>query len=43
MQSLIILKVDIGGSHITSALVDLNQRKILNYSFVRERMNSKGL
>ena len=42
MQSSIILGVDIGGSHITSALVDLDHRKILQGSFNREKINSAG-
>ncbi|MCW3092990.1 MAG: hypothetical protein JWP81_4059 [Ferruginibacter sp.] len=42
MNNTIVLGADIGGSHITSALVDLNNRSILWNSYQRQRVNSKG-
>jgi len=42
MQNSIILGVDIGGSHITSALVDIETRSILKNSLRRQRVDSAG-
>ncbi|WP_207424647.1 ROK family protein [Desertivirga brevis] len=42
MQSSVILGVDIGGSHITAALVDISNRKIVENSLRRERIDSQG-
>ncbi len=36
------LGIDIGGSHITAALVDLESRSIVEGSWRRERVNSQG-
>ncbi|TDG37294.1 ROK family protein [Pedobacter changchengzhani] len=36
----IVLGADIGGSHITTALIDLTEHKILDYTFVRKRVDS---
>ncbi|RYG12335.1 MAG: ROK family protein, partial [Chitinophagaceae bacterium] len=38
----IVLGVDIGGSHISAALVDIDRCEILDGSFVRSRVNSAG-
>ena len=38
----IILGVDIGGSHITSALIDQKGKNTINDSFFRSFVNSKG-
>jgi len=37
-----IVGADIGGSHITAALVDLDQRVMLQDSLIRRRVNSHG-
>ncbi len=37
-----ILCADIGGSHITSAICDLNNYSIIKSTFVRNELNSKG-
>ncbi|SIN89422.1 ROK family protein [Chitinophaga niabensis] len=37
-----VLGVDIGGSHITTALIDLESRNLLPGSYHRERVNSNG-
>lgn len=42
MSRLIAAGVDIGGSHITVALVDLEERKVLEDSRTREKVNSHG-
>lgn len=42
MQSSIVLGVDIGGSHITAALVDINNKNLIENSLRRERINSQG-
>jgi glucokinase len=42
MNNSIVIGVDIGGSHITVALVDLQSRSILKDTFVREHVNSHG-
>lgn len=42
MRSSILLGVDIGGSHITSALVDLVRRDIVADTFQRTPLNSLG-
>ena len=36
------LGADIGGSHITTAIVDLNRHRILEHTRFRESVNSKG-
>lgn len=41
-QQNIVLGIDIGGSHISAALVDINSCEILEGSFVRSRVNSAG-
>ena len=38
-----VLGIDIGGSHITAAVIDMQQRNILKNSFTRERVDSHGL
>lgn len=40
MNKPIVMGVDIGGSHITAALVDLEARKVLKDSWTRERVDS---
>lgn len=40
MNDSITLGIDIGGSHITAALIDLNKCEILPDSYVRKRLNS---
>lgn len=42
MQSNIVTGIDIGGSHITAALVDLEAQAIIRDSLVREHVNSKA-
>ncbi|MET0392654.1 MAG: ROK family protein [Chitinophagaceae bacterium] len=42
MQHNIVTGIDIGGSHITAALVDLDTQSIIRESLVRERVDSKG-
>src|SRR5690606_21320315 len=42
MEKPIVLGVDIGGSHITAALVNLKTREILSYSCKRMFVNSQG-
>ena len=37
-----VLGIDIGGSHITAAVIDMQQRNILKSSFTRERVDSHG-
>ncbi|RLJ72957.1 ROK family protein [Pedobacter alluvionis] len=37
-----VLGIDIGGSHITAAVIDMQQRNILKNSFTRERVDSHG-
>ena len=37
-----VLGVDIGGSHITTALIDLEGRSIIPGYYHRERVNSNG-
>ncbi len=41
MKSL-VAGVDIGGTHITAALIDMQNRSIIPGSYCRERVNSKG-
>ncbi|MEP6926400.1 MAG: ROK family protein [Ginsengibacter sp.] len=42
MNNSIAIGVDIGGSHITVALVDLQNQKIIAGSLIRKHINSKG-
>jgi glucokinase len=42
MQNSIVAGADIGGSHITVALVDLKSRSVIKDSFVREHVNAHG-
>lgn len=42
MDNSVVAGVDIGGSHITAALVDLNRRLILNHTWRRMHINSQG-
>ncbi|MFY0256120.1 ROK family protein [Chitinophaga sp. 30R24] len=42
MKNSTALGIDIGGSHITAALVDLNSRSIIEGSWNRTRINSQG-
>lgn len=42
MKQQVVLGVDIGGSHITAALVDLDNNRILEKSRFRARINSGG-
>ncbi len=37
-----VLGVDIGGSHLTAALIDIERNEILKPSYIRIRVNSKG-
>lgn len=37
-----IVGVDIGGSHITAGLVDMNEMKVLRESLLRRKLNSNG-
>ena len=41
-MSNIVTGIDIGGSHITAALIDLDKHAIIEGSVVRKRVNSKG-
>lgn len=41
MDSKYVLGVDIGGSHITAALLDVEKRTILEHTYVREKINSR--
>ena len=36
-----VIDVDIGGSHITAAVVDLQYRSIVEHSLLRKAINSK--
>lgn len=42
MKDSVILGIDIGGSHLTAALVDEATRKFVPDSYLRVRVNSKG-
>ncbi len=42
MKESIVLGIDIGGSHLTAALVDGSTRKFIADSYTRIRVNSKG-
>lgn len=42
MKKTIVLGVDIGGSHITTALVDMEKGELLNETEAREPLNSTG-
>lgn len=42
MKDTIVLGIDIGGSHLTAALVDEATRKFVPDSYLRVRVNSKG-
>lgn len=42
MQEYTIVGADIGGSHITAALVDLKQRVMLHDTLIRRKVNSHG-
>lgn len=42
MKDAIVLGIDIGGSHLTAALVDEATRKFVPDSYLRVRVNSKG-
>ncbi len=42
MNKNIVVGTDIGGSHITAALIDLNDHKIIPDSLVRRHVNAKG-
>lgn len=37
-----VLGADIGGSHITAAVVDVTQRKLLKNTYLREHLNTNG-
>jgi glucokinase len=37
-----VMGIDIGGSHITAAVLDMQQRNILKNSYTRERVDSHG-
>lgn len=37
-----VMSADIGGSHITTALVDISQQYLLQETFVREKVNPQG-
>ena len=37
-----VIGVDIGGSHITAGLVEMNEVKIVKSSIIRNKLNSKG-
>ena len=41
-QAEMVIGVDIGGSHISAALVDISSCTIIDGTFTRERINSKG-
>ncbi|WP_256011380.1 ROK family protein [Desertivirga xinjiangensis] len=40
MSNSIVMGVDIGGSHITAALVDLDTRKVIQHSWIRKSVDS---
>ena len=42
MNNNIVTGIDIGGSHITAALIDLDAHAIIRHSLVRHHINSKG-
>ncbi|MDB5190548.1 MAG: Glucokinase [Segetibacter sp.] len=42
MHNNIVVGVDIGGSHITAALIDLDAHSIIHHSIIRRSVNSKG-
>jgi len=42
MNNNLVVGIDIGGSHITAALVDLNAHTIISNSLIRQHVNSKG-
>lgn len=42
MDKNIVTGIDIGGSHITAALIDLQAHTIIRHSLVRRHVNSKG-
>lgn len=42
MKESTVLGIDIGGSHLTAALVDENTRQFITDSYTRIRVNSKG-
>lgn len=42
MKDSLVLGIDIGGSHLTAALVDEKNRQLISDSYVRLRVNSKG-
>jgi len=42
MEKRLVLGADIGGTHITAALVDLTTRSILPETFVRAPVNAHG-
>ncbi|GAA4318624.1 hypothetical protein GCM10023149_16800 [Mucilaginibacter gynuensis] len=42
MNANIVLGIDIGGSHITAALVDMTRRSIIQDSYKRQHINSRG-
>lgn len=42
MHNNIVVGVDIGGSHITAALIDLDAQNIIHDSVIRRSVNSKG-
>lgn len=42
MESSIVLGIDIGGSHITSALVDVEKRTLITESLQRRKVDSQG-
>jgi glucokinase len=42
MSNSVVVGIDIGGSHITAALVDLKGHHIIAGSLIREHVNSKG-
>jgi len=42
MNDSVIVGVDIGGSHITTALIDLDEKSIIPGSYYREHINANG-
>lgn len=38
----IVLSADVGGSHITTALVDISQQQLIQETLVREKVNPQG-
>lgn len=38
----IVMGIDIGGSHITAALIDLDQKQIIDGTWVRDRINGRA-